>query len=512
MITEDPGWTPAWQRPGAEADPAPAPRSAAGRRVQVQAQPLAADPAETPPAFRGGWLARRPAWPIVTLLAGYPVLWALGFGDYSFIVMAVPMGAKLIAWRRHRSRPIRVPSGFGIWLLFLVCMLAGVMVLSLTAPETVASAGGTRVLSYAVRALSYISLTVLLLYAGNLTEDELPRDRLAWLLGLVALYTIAGGIGGMVAPSFSFSSPILLALPHGVSANAFVQAEMRPSLAQVQDVIGAPMGRPDAPFDYTNTWGNCLALLLPWLICGWWLRGSRRQRILIGGTLVIALAPIIYSLNRGMWIGLIFGLLYLGVRLAARGKLGLLGAICTGLVILTLIVLTTPLQGVIGQRLANGKSNSHRASASVLAARDALSSPIVGYGDTRHMIGSDTSIAIGHTAKCPTCGQQSVGNNGQLWLLLITTGYVGAILYLSFFGFAIWRYWRDRSPTGMAGVLALLLSFIFMLTYDAVGAPLGFMMLSYAVLWRNELARREAARSELGEAGPWPARTLSPAG
>lgn len=510
MITGEHGQAPTRRRPGAENDPAPAPRSAAGRRVQVQAP--AADPAEGVHPTRGGWLARRPAWPVVVLLAGYPALWALGFGDFSFVVMAVPMAVKMIAWRHYRSRPIRVPPGFGIWLLFLVCMLAGIMTLSLTAPDTVASGVATRLLSYAVRAVTYLSLTVLLLYAGNLTEKELPRDRLAWLLGLVALYTIAGGVGGVVAPTFSYTSPALLALPHGVASNAFVQAEMRPSLAQVQDVIGAAMGRPDAPFDYTNTWGNCLALLLPWLICAWWLRGSRRQRILIGCTLVIAIVPIIYSLNRGMWIGLVFSLIYLSVRLAARGRLALLGAISSSLVVITLVILVTPLQGLIGQRLANGKSDSHRASASALAARDALSSPIVGYGDTRHQIGSNTSIAVGHTARCPTCGQASVGNNGQLWLLLITTGYVGAALYLLFFGYGIWRYWRDRSPTGMAGVLALVLSFIFMLTYDAVGAPLGFMMLSYALLWRNELARREAARPEHGKAGKWPARTLSPAG
>ena len=49
--------------------------------------------------------------------------------------------------------------------------------MSLTAPETVASAGGTRVLSYAVRALSYISLTVLLLYAGTIVNVVVGPGR-----------------------------------------------------------------------------------------------------------------------------------------------------------------------------------------------------------------------------------------------------------------------------------------------------------------------------------------------
>jgi hypothetical protein len=45
----------------------------------------------------------------------------------------------------------------------------------------------------------------------------------------------------------------------------------------------------------------------------------------------------------------------------------------------------------------------------------------------------------------------------------------------------------------VAGVLVLLLTFVFMIAYDAVGAPLAITMLSYALLWRNGAARRQAA-------------------
>jgi hypothetical protein len=86
-----------------------------------------------------------------------------------------------------------------------------------------------------------------------------------------------------------------------------------------------------------------------------------------------------------------------------------------------------------------------------------------------------------------------VGNNGQLWLLFICSGFAGAALYFAFFAYGTWRYWRDTTPEGIAGVLVLLLTFVFMVVYTAVGAPLGITMLAYAVLWRNEQARREAA-------------------
>ncbi len=441
------------------------------------------------------WLASHPGWPVTALLAGYPLWWALGVADFIWFILAVPMAARMLAWHKSGRRRIRAPAGFGIWLLFLIWVLAGLPMLMLTAPGTVDSEISHRLISFAVRAASYGGVTVLLLYVGNLTEREFSRRKLAWLLGLVALYAIGGGIGGVVAPHFQFSSPTLLLIPHSLQANVQIQASMHPGLAQVQNVFGTTggQGRPKAPFDYTNAWGNSLTILLPWLIVAWWLAGTRRQRLVSGAAMVIALVPLVYSLNRGVWIGIGLAACYLAVRMAARGKLGLLAAVLAGIAVVGVAVLATPLQGVITQRLQNGKSNDLRATLSAVAIKDGLSSPVLGYGDTRQEIGSPSSIAIGPTAKCGNCGQTPVGGNGQLWLLLICNGIVGAALYLAFFAFGCWRYWRDTSPYGLAGVLILLLSFAYMFTYVAVIAPLGFTMLAYALLWRNDLAGQPPA-------------------
>ena len=105
------------------------------------------------------------------------------------------------------------------------------------------------------------------------------------------------------------------------------------------------------------------------------------------------------------------------------------------------------------------------------------------------------SVTVGRSAKCPTCGNGTIGGNGQLWLLLICNGFLGAGLYLGFFAYGVGRYWRDRSPYGLAGVLVVILMFIFMFSYTATGAPLGFLMLSYAMLWKNARARRQQAES-----------------
>ncbi|MBO0773671.1 MAG: O-antigen ligase family protein [Actinobacteria bacterium] len=472
----------------------------------LPARELTATPdARTP---RPGWVARHPEWPIVALLAGYPLWWALGIADYMFALLAIPMAVRMISWRAH-GRRIKVPPGFGFWLLFLLWVAAGVTALTLTAPGTVPGVLSHKVISFCNRGLSYAGVSVLLLYAGNLTERELARRRLAWLLGLLAVYATAGGLAALFAPRFGFSSPALLLMPHSLQANVQVQASMHPALAQIQNVLGAPGGRPKAPFDYTNTWGNCLAILLPWLIAGWWSHGTRRHRRIAVLVLLLCLVPAIYSLNRGLWIGLGVALCYAAVRFAARGRMALLGLLCGCVVALAVLIVATPLRQVITTRLANGQSNSIRSSLTVSAVRAAEASPVLGFGDTRAQAGSPQSIAVGPTAGCGNCGQIPVGSNGQLWLLLICNGFVGAAFYLAFFASGSWRYRHDSTPVGIAGGLVLLLSFVFMLAYDAVGAPLAITMLSYALLWRNDTAEQPRTVSPERKHARWPVLTPS---
>jgi hypothetical protein len=439
------------------------------------------------------WLARHPAWPLTLLLAGIPLWWALGFGEYMFILLAIPMAARLYAWSAQGNRAIRVPPGFGLWLLFLLCVLASVATLHETAPGTLVSPVSNRIISYSVRGAGYLAVTVILLFAGNLTERELSRQRLAWLLGLVAVYTSVGGLAGIVAPNFSFTSPLAAIVPGRLSSNNLVlQAQLHPALSQIQSILGQPRGRPDAPFAYTNNWGNALAILLPWLVVGWWLLGTRRQRLIAAVTLTIVIVPVVYSLNRGLWIGLIVALCYAALRLAARGKLAVLGALLAGLAVAVVVVSATPLQSIINQRLSTTGSVDRRGSLAVDAVNAAVAAPLIGYGDTRHPQGSIQSVTVGRSASCPACGGGTIGANGQLWLLLICDGFLGTALYLAFFAYGIWRYRRDRTAYGMASVLVLVLSFVFMIAYDAAGAPLAITMLAYAMLWRNERAMHQS--------------------
>lgn len=442
---------------------------------------------------RTGPLAGNPAWPVVALLAAFPLWWALGVADFMWIFLAIPMACRMAAWAANGTRRIRVPPGFGIWLLFLIVSAAGIAVLSLTAPGTVVSPVSHRVISYADRMLTYAGLTVLLLYVGNLTEAELPRRRLAWLLGFIAVCATVGGLAGMVMPHLQINSPVIYLLPKSAQQNTFIQASMHPGLAQVQNVLGAAKGRPKAPFDYTNTWADCLTITIPFLLAGWWAGRPRWQRLVAGTCVVACIAPLLYSLNRTAWIGAGLAVGYLAVRLAAKGKLALLAGVCAAVALVGILVLATPLSTIVSGRLSHPHKSSDnlRSGLAALTLRDARASPLIGYGDTRQQQGSQQSIAVGPTDKCKNCGQQQVGSTGQLFLVLICSGFAGGALYVGFFAYGTWRYRRDSTAIGIAGSTALLLGFVYMFAYDAVGAPLGLTMLAYAILWRNDVDRRD---------------------
>jgi O-antigen/teichoic acid export membrane protein len=449
------------------------------------------------------WSAAHPDWPLTALLAGYPVWWALGLGDLIFIFLAIPMLARMISWHRQ-GRGVRVPPAFGVWLLFLIVMLAGLAELSLTAPGTAASSVSSRMISFGDRSATYLAMTVLLLFAGNLTEQECSRRRLAWLLGLVGIYAVIGGLGGVVDSHLEFTSPLAHVLPRSAAQNTLVQAWMHPGFSQIQGVLGTAKGRPKAPFDYTDTWGNCVTILLPWLIVAW--SGSRGKRFAALAVSSLAVVPILYSLDRDVWIGIAFSACYVAIRLAAKGRLAPLGIVLAVFAVVGVVVLATPLHTIITERMQHQNSNTIRSTLDQLSVRDAAHSPLIGYGGTRHMLGSPQSIALGPSPQCITCGGLEVGSTGQLWLLLVSNGFLGAVLYYTFFAYGIWRYRRDTTPYGLTGVLVLLLSFIYAVAYTAIAAPLAFTMVAFALLWRND--QRARGVSAVARAPAIPLRPL----
>jgi hypothetical protein len=433
-----------------------------------------AGPASAGPGYRAGW-------PLTGLLVLYPLWWALGMGTLILFVLTIPMVIHLL-----RRPQVTVPPGFGLWLLFLAWAVASTALLSYDPPGVVDAPASGRLVSVIFTMACYLAATVVLLYAGNLSEEEFPRQRLVRQLGGFFCIVVAGGLLGVLAPHFQFTSLVEMLLSPSVRQNGFVRSLVHPAAAQLQGVLGFDSPRPAAPFGFTNMWGNCLALLLGWFVIGWLRSGSRSRRIVGVVILAAAAVPAVYSLNRGMWLGLGVALLFVLVRLAVRGRLAAVAAVVGAAVVIAALLVATPLATIVQERLDHPHSNEARTFTTERTLEVVSYSPVLGFGAPRAAQGSGASISAGPSTKCPSCGGPPLGSNGQLWAVLIAHGFVGVLLFVGFFLRSLWTYRHDRTAIGDAGLLALVLSLFFMFVYNALAIPLVFSFLSIALLWRNQ--------------------------
>jgi len=413
------------------------------------------------------------------VLAGWPLWWALGVTQFVFPLFAAPL-----AWQLYRQQRVRVPPGFWLWALFLLWVLVSALALDVTVEGTLPPSGNGRYLAFTVRFLNYVALTVMMLYVANASERELPRRRLIGWFTALGVQTIALGVLAVAFPGARFRTAFARVLPSELlGADAGVVA-----LAQVQSVLGETSPRPAAPFAFTNAWGNNLSLLLIWIVLGMVVAGPRRKLVL-WPLLAVAVVPVVYSLNRGMWIGIGLAIAVVSVRLARRGRRGTLITLSVVLTVGSVVFALSPLASIVQARLDAGHSNDVRSSLARDAISSAITSPVIGYGTTRETIGSDASIAIGASPDCPKCGNRDIGSTGQLWLILIAQGVIGAALYVGFFLRTLWTHRRDHSPLGIAGTLVIALELFYGLFYTALTMALAIALLTVGLLQRNRESR-----------------------
>ena len=131
----------------------------------------------------------------------------------------------------------------------------------------------------------------------------------------------------MALPTLEWTSPVEMLLPGPLAARRGIVSMVHPQVAQIQDVIGTGDPRPNAPFEFTNAWGNNLSILLIWFVVGWIVYGTLKRRLWGLAALMVAVVPVIYSLNRGLWLGLAIAACYVTVRLALAGRPWLIGAL-----------------------------------------------------------------------------------------------------------------------------------------------------------------------------------------
>lgn len=436
---------------------------------------------------RGRWLPR--AWPLPTLYVLFPLWWVLGLSHFIFLVLAVPM-----AWELIRRRPVLAPTGFGVWLLFLVVVTAGAALLWVVPPATVAVHGAGKLLLFAYRLAWYAAITIVALYIVNVPERDLPSDKVMRLLGLMFVYTTIGGVAGLLLPHAGFPSAVELFVH--VPRDNFLGSLVHPSLATASDFLGYSQPRPSAPFSYANAWGNNLGLFLPFLIGSWLRRGAGWRRPAGAAVLLLSFVPIAYSLNRGLWAGLIAAIVLVSVRLAFLGRARTLQATVALLIVGGAIFVSSPLYDTVVLRVNTPHSNERRQTvATDVISKTTEMSPLLGYGDTRLVSGSFASIAGGETPDCHQCAAPPLGTQGFFWRLIFTTGLLGTLLFLAFVLGQLGRFFTAKDPVALVGCLVIFMALLFSFVYDSLESPLYTMMIAIGLMNRRYVRPDQLADS-----------------
>jgi hypothetical protein len=408
-----------------------------------------------------------PHWPITLCIGAFPLWWGLGLGAFIWPVFAVPLALRLITRRRR----ITVPLGFGAWVLYI-----GFVVLSFTMLESEAAIP----FAYLWRLANYASCTIFFLAICEADEEEIPTERIVRLLAFFWIITLVGGWLGVLMPYGGLPSLTEKLLPAALTSNDFMQELIRPEFAQVQEVLGYPLGRPKAPFIYTNDWGSAYALLLPFFFLSWLQAADVRRRSWAYLLLTASLIPVFISLNRGLWLSLGVALVYAASRsgeLARMARRALLALVTVGM----LLIVFTPVGTIVEGRAENDHSSAGRSLLYSEAFRITVDSPIIGLGGPRPYEGNKII--------------PMVGTQGLFWTVLVSTGYVGLGVFLTAWLRWIWET-RAGPPVTFWCHVVLIIGLVQIFVYDMIPSSLHIVFIAAALGFRAARQERPAPRDE----------------
>lgn len=400
-----------------------------------------------------------PAWPLYSLLYGYPLIWVLGLGQFAPTILAFIMILYMVA-----KKDIRIFPTQWLWLVLAIwCVVC-----------TVSLRGGSDIMAWGIRFLVIFNAGVFGLYYFNARESISSRSIIG---GLVALwYTVV--ILGWFAIFFSdfrVTTPMSFLIPGGMLQNPLVKDYVLPPLAEVQMPWGAPEPylRPAAPFPYANSWGLAFAFLTPVVISA--MTASKRfwTKFVLGISIVAGMVPAIQTSNRGMFISLTISIVYVIIRQILNGNLKI-AAYALGTTVLVAVGLQ--LSGAVEKILGRQEYSDSTGTRSLLYEHTwqaVQKSPLVGYGTAR----PDYEVGI------------SMGTQGYLWALMFCFGLIGLGLFLAFMLSSIIStasitssagYWLHSVPVAAACIFVIY-------SFDTM--QMASMMLCLAMLMRSSVYR-----------------------
>lgn len=446
----------------------PAGAAAVPRHGAVDTVPAAA-------VLRGRHL---PAWPFTWLFLFYPLIWANGLAPF-----ALPaVGAVCLCLLTARGK-VRLPRLWGFWTAFLLWSATAVVMID----------SGGRLVGFMQRWSSVVGASIVAVYVFN-ARESLPRPKVLRSMTWLFTWVVVGGYLGMLDPYGRLSTPILRLIPESIASNEYVLELLSPRFAEVQKPWGADQAfvRPSAPFPYTNGWGHAYVLLLPLVLAYAVGSGRRRIRVLVLLLVLASVPPALATLNRGIFIGVGVGVLYLAMRYVTRLSLARLGRLA---VLGALAAVGVQMSGALSritERTNTSSSTEDRFTIWREAYDRTMSSPLIGQGAPRPSGTLDVSV----------------GTQGHFWYVMFSFGFVGLALFLTtMWGLAV----TTRRVVDLQSVLIhtpLVTVLVMMLFYGIDGVHLTILFTCAALLLRPERWRPGQRQAAAEPPGPEPVEAV----
>jgi polysaccharide biosynthesis protein PslJ len=409
-----------------------------------------------------------PLWPYPAILG----LWLLGLTYLIWPLIGVLLLIVLLKRRR-----VEVPRGFAVWLLFLAWMLVSATQLD----------ASDRVMAWGYRGTMYLSATALFLYLYNEPRHSLPARTIVGAIAIGWVMVVVGGLAGDLLPGVTLKSPLQLILPGGLRNIPLVRDMVTPAFSKQNAFGGLGIHRTQAPFPYPNAWGSNFVLLTPFAI--WVYAHARGRRKTWWGIMILAsVAPFVLSLDRGAWLALGIGLVYGALRLAQANDGRVVRWGVPAIVVLVLALFFTPLGSVVEGRIQRNYSDQGRIGRNLVAIDLVAERPLLGYGAPQE---ADDNPA-----------NASVGTHGQLWLVLVSHGIPGGLLFLGWVILVLvrsGRRLRSANDPRFWPHLTFAMAVVMLPYYELLPLQMFTLMAAAALVFRDGEAETKGPPRLLGD-------------
>jgi len=399
-------------------------------------------------------------WQAFAIVALIPLWWLIGASFFMWPLIAFPLIAAMVV----RGR-ILAPRRFGIWLLFILWVIASGVELS----------DPSRALAWGWRLSFYVAGAAVFLYLVNVPERRISTRAIVNAMAALWVMVVFGGWLGVAFPGMNFASPMEKLLPHGLSQNQYVYAHVHLEFAQIQHFLGFPIGRPETFFAYTNAWGSAFAMLAPCAICAMLHAESRAWKTLLRFAMAASIVPVVFSLNRGLWLSLGLALMYAMFRFWLRGDFQQALKVILAFAVVGIILVVSPLGNLATSRFSHKTGDTGRIGRDLGAQEKIADSPILGFGAPLGAVQS------------PSYNQATVATESEIFLLVFSHGVPGLALFLIWIFYTLFRSGRWRSPWCFWAHVTILVACIQLPYYD-ITERIPLVMVAAAIAYR-EIAR-----------------------